>query len=73
MARHLVTNKYPHEHELGAILEGIRTEILKGSHRMTHDGNPQTRHLAGSVIDCNKNALALLNEAMGLVQAQSRI
>ena len=65
MARFLVPDEYPHGGELGAILQGIRTEILKASHRMTHDGNPQTRHLAGPVIDCNENALELLGEAMG--------
>ncbi len=31
MARFLVSNEYPHGHELGAILDGIRREVLKGS------------------------------------------
>ncbi|MDA1091162.1 MAG: hypothetical protein O3A85_12725 [Proteobacteria bacterium] len=68
MARLLVSDEYPHGHDLGAILEGIRMEVLKSSHRMSHDGNPQTRYLAGHVIDCNKNALDLLAQAMGLVE-----
>ncbi len=69
MARLLVSDEYPHGHELGAILDGIRAEVLKGSHRMIHDGNPQTRHLVGHVLDTNKKAVDLLNEAMSLVES----
>ncbi len=69
MARIRVSDEYPHGHELGAILDGIRAEVLKGSHRITHDGNPQIRHLVGHVLDSNRKAIKLLNEAMSLVES----
>lgn len=67
MPRLLTSDEYPHGHDLGAILEGIRREVLKGSARMTHDGNPETRFLMGSVLDCNSKVMNLLNRAKALV------
>jgi len=70
MKRLLISDKYPHAYDLGDVLEGIRAEIHKGSHRMTNDGNPETRHLLGAVL-----VMELLNQAgkmienMGLVSA----
>ena len=75
MKRLLISDKYPHAYDLGDVLEGIRAEIHKGSHRMTNDGNPETRHLLGAVLDCNARVMELLNQAgkmienMGLVSA----
>ena len=63
MARLLSSEKDPHGHDLGSILEAIRVEVLKGSDRMTHDGRPETRHFLGHVLDSNSKVLAMLNEA----------
>ncbi len=68
MPRFLTSDEYPHGHDLGAILEEIRTEVLKGSSRMTHDGNPETRFLMGSVLDCNIKVMDMLNRAKALVE-----
>ena len=76
MKRLLVSDEYPHSHDLGAILEGARAEILKGSHRMTNDGNPDTHHLLGAVLDCNARVVEMLSQAgkviedMGLASAR---
>jgi hypothetical protein len=75
MKKLLVSDAYPHGHDFGSVLDGIRTEILKGSHRITHDGNPETRHLMGTVLDCHAKVMKLLSQAgkmvetMGLVSA----
>jgi hypothetical protein len=68
MKRLLVSDEYPHGHDLGAILEGARAEILKGSHRMTNDGNPNTRHLLGSVLDCNARVMDMLSQAGKMIE-----
>ena len=68
MPRLLTSDEYPHGHNLGEILEGIRREVLKGSGRMTHDGNPATRFLMGSVLDCNTKVMDMLNRAKALVE-----
>ncbi len=68
MPRLPTSDEYPHGHDLGAILEGIRREVLKGSSRMTHDGNPETRFLMGSVLDCNTKVMDMLNRAKVLVE-----
>ncbi len=68
MPRLPTSDDYPHGHDLGAILEGISREILKGSGRMTHDGNPETRLLMGSVLDCNTKVMDMLNRAKALVE-----
>lgn len=68
MPRILTSDEYPHGHDLGAILEGIRREVLKGSSRMTHDGNPEIRFLMGSILDCNIKVMDLLNQAKALVE-----
>jgi len=75
MKRLLISDKYPHAYDLGAVLEGIRAEIHNGSHRMANDGNPETRHLPDAVPDRNARVMGLLNQAgkmienMGLVFA----
>ena len=69
MARLLSSDKYPHGHDLGGILEAIRAEVLKGSGRITHDGRPETRHLLGHVLDCNMNVLGMLSEARKAAEA----
>ena len=68
MTRLLVSDKYPHHHDLSAVLESIRGEIHKGSHRMTHDGNPETRHLLGAVLECNDKVMELLNRAGKMIE-----
>ncbi|NQV83074.1 MAG: hypothetical protein HQ494_04560 [Rhodospirillales bacterium] len=68
MTKLLVSDEYPHHHDLSGILEGIRGEILKGSHRMTHDGNPETRHLLGAVLNCNDKVMSLLSKAGKLIE-----
>ncbi len=68
MPRLLISDEYPNGHDLGAILEGIRREVLKASSRMTHNGNPETRFLMGSVLDCNMKVMDLLNRAKALVE-----
>ncbi len=68
MPRLLTSDEYPHGHDLGAILDGIRREVLKGSNRMTRDGNPETRFLMGPVLDCNMKVMDLLNRAKALVE-----
>lgn len=68
MKRLLVSDEYPHGHDLGAILECARAEILKGSHRMTHDGNPDTRHLLGAVLDCNAKVMDMLSQAGKIIE-----
>ncbi len=68
MPRLLTSDEYPHGHDLGAIIEGIRKEVLKGSDRMAHDGNPETRFLMGSVLDCNTKVMDMLNRAKALVE-----
>ncbi len=68
MPRLLTSDEYPHGHDLGAILEEIRREVLKGSSRITHDGNPATRFLMGSVLDCNTKVMDMLNRAKALVE-----
>jgi len=73
MPRLLTSDEYPHGHDLGAILEGIRAEVLRGSGRMSHDGNPETRFLMGSVLDCNVKVMDLLNRAKALVEDMARL
>jgi len=68
MPRLLTSDEDPHGHDLGAILEGIRREVLKGTGRMTHYGNPETRFLMGSVLDCNAKVMDMLNRAKALVE-----
>ena len=68
MPRLLTSDEYPHGHDLGAILEGICREVLKGSRQMTLDGNPETRFLMGSVLDCNMKVMDMLNRAKALVE-----
>ena len=68
MKRVLGSDEYPHGHNFGAVLEGIRAEVLTGSHRRTHDGNPETRHLLGAVLDCNAKLMGLLNQAGKMVE-----
>ncbi len=68
MARLLISDEYPHGHELGAIFEAIRKEVLRGSHQMTHDGRPETRHLLGHVLDSNRKVLEILNEARNTLE-----
>ena len=68
MPRLLTSNEDPHGHDLGAILEGIRREVLNSSSRMTHDGNPETRFLMGPILDCNTKVMDLLNRAKALVE-----
>ncbi len=68
MPRLLTSDEYPHGHDLGAILEEIRREVLKGSSRMTDNGNPETRFLMGSVLDCNMKVMDMLNRAKALVE-----
>lgn len=68
MARLLSSEKDPHGHDLGSILEAIRVEVLKGSDRMTHDGRPETRHFLGHVLDSNSKVLAMLNEARNVFE-----
>ncbi len=68
MPRLRTSDEYPHGHDLGAILEGIRREVLKGSSRMTQDGNPETRFLMGTVLDCNMKVMDMLNRAKALVE-----
>jgi len=63
MSRLLISDEYPHSHQLDAVFDAIRQEIVKGSRRITHDGCPETRHLLGHVLECNSKALDLLNEA----------
>tara|TARA_B100000315_G_scaffold237115_1_gene253562 strand:- start:488 stop:832 length:345 start_codon:yes stop_codon:yes gene_type:complete len=48
--------------------EGARAEILKGSHRMTHDGNPDTRHLLGAVLDSNAKVVDMLTQAEKMIE-----
>jgi len=68
MPRLPTSDEYPHGHDLGAILEEIRREVLKGSSRMSHDGNPKIRFLMGSVLDCNMKVMDMLNRAKALVE-----
>ncbi len=68
MARLLSSDEYPHEHDLGSILEAIRVEVRKRSDRMTHDGRPETRHFLGHVLDSNSKVLAMLNEARNVFE-----
>jgi len=69
MARLLVSDEYPHGSDLSTILEGVRMEVLKSGHRMAHDGNPETRHLVGCVLESNRKAVGLLSKALGMVEA----
>lgn len=69
MARLLISDEYPSGHELGAIFDAIRQEVLKGSARMAQDGRPETRHLLGHVIECNTKVLQMLNEAKNTVES----
>jgi len=69
----LSTDEYPYGHDLGAILEGIRTEVLKVTGRMNRDGNPETRFLVGSVLDCNMKVMGLLSRAKALVEDMAHL
>jgi len=68
MKRLLTTDEYPHAYDLGAVLQLIRDEVRKGSYRMTHDGNPQTRHLLGAVLASNEKVMDLLNRAGDMIE-----
>lgn len=69
MARLLISDEYPSGHELDAIFDAIRQEVLKSSSRMAHDGRPETRRLLGHVIECNKKVLQMLNQAKNTVES----
>lgn len=50
MAKLLVSDEYPHGHDLGAILEGIRKEAQKGGFQVTQGGSSLFSLLAGSLF-----------------------
>ena len=51
-------------HAVGTFMESI----YRHQHGLTNDGNPNTRHLLGAVLDCNARVMDMLSQAGKMIE-----